>query len=126
MKILKKIIVLALFALIGWGICGIIYYYSEIYLRDHLAILIHFLTSPFIFAGLTHVYFTRFNYTRPVGTALIVIGSKVILDFLAIRFFWETNIDMFSNLMASWIPYVVSFFAIFLIGLKIRDQSVGH
>ena len=125
MKNLIKSIVIMLFGLVGWGLCGFIFYIGEILFKTYLAILIHFIAAPLIFTGLSYFYFRYFNYTSPITTALIFICMVIGLDFFVVALLIEKSFEMFSSVMGTWLPFIFIFLSVFLTGLNLTDKTLG-
>ena len=125
MKNFIKTIVIMLYGLVGWGLCGFIFYISEILFKEHLAILIHFIAAPLIFTGLSYSYFRYFNYTSPITTALIFICMVIGLDVFVVALMIEQSFVMFSSMMGTWLPFIFIFLSVFLTGLNLTDKTLG-
>jgi len=125
MKNLIRTIVLLLFGVIGWAACGAVFYAGEIIFKTYLAILIHFILAPAIFAILSYLYFKFFNLTSPLRTALVVTFIVIGLDFFIIALVIKNNFQMFTNVMETWLPYGFIFITVFTTGLNFNDKTLG-
>ena len=125
MKNFMKSIVALLYGLVGWGLCGLVFYICEILFKERLAILIHFIAAPFIFAGLSYSYFKYFNYTSPISTALIFIIIVIGLDFFVVALLIEKSFEMFASPMGTWLPFIFIFLSVFITGLNLTDKTLG-
>jgi hypothetical protein len=117
---------LILFGAIGWVICVAIYLAGETFFRADQSALIHFILTPFVFMGLSIVYFRYINLTRPIITALAITLIFIILDFFIVALFIEKSLYLFSNIMRTWLPFIFIFLTVFLTGLKYTDQTLGR
>jgi hypothetical protein len=125
MKNLIRTIVILLFGVIGWAACGVVFYVSEIIFKTYLAILIHFILAPVIFAILSYLYFKYFNLTSSLKTAVVVTGIVITLDFFIVALLIEKNFQMFSSVMGTWLPFGFIFITIFTTGLNFNDNTLG-
>ena len=115
---LKKIIVVAVFALIGWGICGAIISIGRSVTNMANTLIIHAIAVPIVFGVLSFLYHRFFHYTRPLYTGLIFMGLAIILDALIIAPFAEKSYAMFASVLGTWIPFGLIFLATYLVGLS--------
>ena len=125
MKNLIRTIVILLFGIIGWAACGAVFYVSEIIFKTYLAILIHFILAPVIFAVLSYVYFKYFNLTSSIKTAVVVTGIVIALDFFIVALLIEKNFQMFTSVMGTWLPFAFIFITVFTTGLNFNDKTLG-
>lgn len=125
MKNLIRTIVIIIFGVIGWAACGMVFYVSEMMFKTYLAILIHFILAPAIFALLSYLYFKYFNLTNPLKTAVIVTSIVIGLDFFIVALLIEKNFQMFTSVMGTWMPFIFIFITIFTTGLHFNDKSLG-
>jgi hypothetical protein len=125
MKNLIRIIVLLLFGVVGWAACGVVFYVGERIFKTYLAIVIHFLLAPAIFAVLSYFYFKYFNLTSPLKTAVIVTSMVIGLDFFVVALLVEKDFQMFTNVMGTWLPFLFIFITVFTTGLHFNDKSLG-
>lgn len=113
---LKKIIVIASFALIGWGICGAIISIGRSVTTMETTLIVHAIAVPIVFGVLSFFYHRFFHFTRPVQTGLIFMGLAIILDAGIIAPFAEKSYSMFSSILGTWIPFGLIFLATLLVG----------
>lgn len=62
---LKKVCVIAVFALIGWGICGAIINIGRGTIGTDATLIVHAIAVPIVFGALSFLYHRYFHYTRP-------------------------------------------------------------
>jgi len=126
MKNLIRTISLIFFGVTGWLISETIYYLGERIFRSYHAILIHFILAPFVFIGLSYLYFKYFNYTRPLATAIIITLIVLGLDIFIVALLIEESLEMFSSVMGTWLPFLFIFLTVFITGLNFNDQTLGR
>ncbi len=123
----KKITVILLHAFVGWVLCAATIYIGKSVTAMQTTLVIHAIAAPIYFALLSWLYFTRFNYTRPLTTALIFIGFITTGDFLVFALLINRSLEMFASLLGTWIPFVLIFSATYLTGLALtRSGSAQH
>ncbi len=113
---LKKIIVIAIFALIGWGICGAMINIGRSTIGMDATLIVHAIAVPIVFGALSFLYHRYFHYTRPALTGLIFMLSAMLLDGGIIAPFAEKSFAMFASILGSWIPFGLIFLATYLVG----------
>lgn len=113
---LKKVCVIAVFALIGWGICGAIINIGRGTIGTDATLIVHAIAVPIVFGALSFLYHRYFHYTRPALTGLIFMLSAMLLDGGIIAPFAEKSYAMFTSILGTWIPFGLIFLATFLVG----------
>ncbi len=113
---LKKILVIAAFALIGWGLCGAIIGIGRSLTTMETTLIIHAIAVPIVFGVLSFFYHRYFHYTRPEQTGLIFMLSAMLLDAGIIAPFAEKSYAMFTSILGTWIPFGLIFLATYLVG----------
>ncbi len=113
---LKKVCVTAVFALIGWGICGAIINIGRSTIGTDATLIVHAIAVPIVFGALSFLYHRYFHYTRPALTGLIFMLSAMLLDGGIIAPFAEKSYVMFTSILGTWIPFGLIFLATFLVG----------
>jgi hypothetical protein len=84
------------------------------------ALIIHAIGAPFVFILVSFIYFKKFNYTRPLITALSFVIIVILMDFFIVSLIINQNFDMFLSPIGTWIPFLLIFTATSLIGNIIR------
>jgi hypothetical protein len=118
-----QILVVGLFGLLGWALCGAIMFIGMEVTSMRTTLITHAVGAPVIFATLSWIYFTRFGYTRPLTTALVFVGIVIFVDFFLVALVINRSLDMFTSLIGTWIPWVLIFFSTYLTGLAVEGQS---
>lgn len=113
----KAIGIILIHAIVGWALCAAAMGISMATTTIENALIIHAIAAPIIFTGVSLVYFNRFNYTRPLRTALIFVSFVILLDFFVVSMVVLGNFDMFASLLGTWIPFTLIFFSTYLTGL---------
>jgi len=88
-----------------------------------VALIIHAVGAPVYFGAVSYVYFTRFNYTRPIPTAFVFVGFVMILDFLVVGLLINRSLAMFGSLLGTWIPFALIFVSPFVTGILLAPNT---
>jgi hypothetical protein len=80
------------------------------------AIMIHALFVPVVFSSIAFIYFQRFNYTKPLQTALIFIIFVILMDFFVVSMIINKNFDMFESFFGIWFVFMEIFTVTYLTG----------
>jgi hypothetical protein len=121
MKIHKTIIIL-LHAFIGWVLCAATMGIGMVVTSVENALIVHAIAAPIFFAGISLVYFRKYNYTSPVQTGLIFIAFVMGMDFFVVALLINRSLDMFASLLGTWFPFGLIFASTYLTGLFIQRQ----
>jgi len=113
---IRRALVLLVFALIGWGICGAIIGIGRGLAGMQATLIIHAVAVPLVFGGLAWLYFRFFGYTTPLQTALFFTGLAIFLDATVIALLVEQSYAMFGSILGTWIPFSLIFLATYLVG----------
>jgi len=119
----KKALVVFVFALIGWGLCGAIIGIGRSITTIENTLIIHAIGVPVIFGALSWIYFTWFHYTSPLQTALIFLGFAILMDGGIIAPFSEKSFAMFSSILGTWIPFALIFASTYLVGWTVTQRK---
>ena len=113
----KAMGIILIHAFIGWGLCTATMVISMATTTIENALIIHAIGAPIIFTGVSLVYFNRFNYTRPLWTAVFFVSFVILMDFFVVSLLVLRNFDMFTSLLGTWIPFTLIFISTYLTGL---------
>jgi hypothetical protein len=113
---IRRRLVLLIFGLIGWGICGAIIAIGRSLTDMQTTLIIHAAAVPVVFGGLAYLYFRFFGYTTPLQTALFFTGLAIFLDATLIALLVEQSYAMFGSILGTWIPFGLIFLATYLVG----------
>ena len=123
----KKIAVLLIHGLIGWGLCGATIAIGRSVTTMETTLIIHAIAAPVIFAVLSWFYHTRFHYTTPLQTAFIFLGIVMLMDGGVVAPFMEKSYAMFASLLGTWIPFGLIFLSTYVTGwLVTRKPEKGR
>ena len=105
----KQIVVVLVFALIGWAACGATMGIGMALTTLNITLIIHAIGAPIYFIILSLIYFRRFNYTNPLTTAAIFIAFVIAVDFFLIALIINKSLDMFRSFLGTWLPFILIF-----------------
>ncbi len=113
----KKLFTLLAYAFVGWLLCFATMGIGMATTTIDNALIIHAIATPIIFGSLALVYFTRFNYTPPLQTALFITAFIILADFFVVALLINRSLEMFTNPLGTWIPFTLIFLSTCLVGL---------
>ncbi|HVN55751.1 MAG TPA: hypothetical protein VMT46_15570 [Anaerolineaceae bacterium] len=120
----KKMLVIAVFALIGWGICGAIINIGRKTIGVDATLIVHAIAVPIVFSILSFFYHRFFHYTRPLYTALIFTGLAILLDAGIIAPLAEKSYVMFTSILGTWIPFGLILISTYVVG-SLTSRAAG-
>ncbi len=112
----KKIVIILVLAFVGWFLCGAIMWIGMAATSLMNTLILHAIGAPIIFALISLLYFTKFNYSTPLQTAIIFVVFVVLMDFFVVALFIEKSLEMFASPLGTWIPFILIFISTYLIG----------
>jgi hypothetical protein len=111
-----KPLVILLFGLIGWALCGAIMFVGMALTPNmQLVLIVHAIGAPIIFGLLTRIYAARFGYTKPWVTAVAFLLIVVFMDFFIVSLLINKSLDMFKSLLGTWIPFLLIFSSTYIV-----------
>jgi hypothetical protein len=119
----RKLITVLLHAFIGWALCAATMTIGIATTSMQNALAIHAIGAPVFFAIVSLIYFTKFNYTTPLQTAIIFVGFVITVDFFLVALLINKSLEMFVSLLGTWIPFVLIFTSTYLTGLYTAKSS---
>ena len=121
----KRTVVLLLHACAGWLLCAATMGIGMALTTLKTALVVHAIAAPLFFGALSLLYFSKFNYTGPLTTAIVFVGFVMIVDFLVVGLLINRSLAMFSSLLGTWIPFALIFTSTLLVGLAIQNRRSG-
>ena len=116
----KQYLVILMFGLIGWALCGTIMFVGMAVTDLQTTLILHLVGAPIIFTIISLGYFKKFNYTSPLQTATMFLTLILLLDFFLVAIIINKSLDMFSNPIGTWVPFVFIFLSTYRTGTIIR------
>jgi len=112
----RKLIITIEHALVGWALCAATLSLGKAVAPLQTALTVHALAAPIFFILVSLVYFTRFKDATPGQTALIFAAVMIGADVLIVALLINRNLEMFTDLPGTWIPYASILAATYLTG----------
>jgi hypothetical protein len=120
---LTQALILIGHGLVGWALCAAVIGIGLAVTSLPIALTVHAVAAPVIFAGVAWVYFTRFNFTLPLYTAEAFALIVVFMDVFVVAMIIQKNFDMFQSFTGSWLPFILIFFSTLLTGTFLKGQK---
>lgn len=121
---IAKAITIVMHAFVLWALCGATMGIAMAVASEATALIIHAAAAPLIAVAVSSVYFRKFNYTTPLQTAAIFVSFVIIVDLFLVAVVILGSLEMFGNLIGTWIPFILIFFSTYLSGLHLNRRAV--
>ena len=119
-----RIIVMLIHAFVIWGLCGATIGIGRSITSMGNVLVIHAIGAPVYAALVSMFYFRKFNYTKPLQTAIVFLFFVILLDAGLVAPFFERSFDMFKSFIGTWLPFVLIFLSTYITGLaSAKHQS---
>jgi hypothetical protein len=119
----RKAITILVHALIGWALCGATMGIGMASMSLQNALIVHAIGAPIYFTILSWVYFTKFNYTTPLRTAIYFVAFVIGMDFFVVALMINKSLEIFGGLLGTWIPFALIFASTYLTGRYVVRSS---
>jgi hypothetical protein len=116
MQVRKPLTVLV-HAFVGWLLCAATMGIGMAVTTLGTTLIIHAIGAPIFFAAVSIFYFIRYNYTRPLQTAIIFVSFVIVVDFFVVALLINRSLEMFTSALGTWIPFVLIFTSTLITGL---------
>ncbi len=117
----SKILIILAHAFAGWMLCAATMGIGMAVITLSAAMVIHALAAPVFFAGISLIYFRKFNYSTPLQTALYFLAFVVAMDFFVVAMLINHSFEMFASPLGTWLPFALIFLSTYLTGRFIAD-----
>jgi hypothetical protein len=114
-----KILVLLAHAFAGWALCAATMGIGLAVAPVETALIVHAVGAPIFFAGVSLLYFSRFNHTPPLQTAVAFLAFVIAMDFFVVALLILGSLEMFASPLGTWIPFALIFLSTYLTGLLV-------
>jgi ABC-type polysaccharide/polyol phosphate export permease len=119
----KKIGTILIHAFIGWALCAATMGIGMATMIVQNALIVRVIGAPVFFTIISRVYFKLYNFTSPLITGLVFVGFVMLVDFFEVALVIYRSLDMFTDLLGTWIPFTLIFLSTYLTGLFIEKSS---
>lgn len=113
-----KLLIVAIYAFIGWTLCGAVMFIGMAVTTEFITLIIHAIAAPIIFAVVSSFYFKKYDFTTPLETAALFVAFVVLMDFIVVALLINRSLSMFGNVLGTWIPFVLIFIATYYTGRR--------
>jgi hypothetical protein len=119
----RKIAIILTYAFVGWALCAATMGIGMAVTSLDNTLVIHAIGAPIFFAIVSLVYFRKFNFTKPLQTAVIFVTFVVAMDVFVVAMLINHSFEMFTSLLGTWIPFALIFLSTWLTGLFVTRRS---
>ena len=119
----SKILIIIAHAFVGWSLCAATMGIGMAVTSLENTLIIHAIAAPIFFAGVSLVYFRKFNYTSPIQTAAIFVAFVIAMDFFLVAMLINRSLEMFTSLLGTWFPFGLIFLSTWLTGLLVNQRK---
>jgi hypothetical protein len=113
---IKKVLVILLLSLIGWGILLAVIVIGSKVTTISNTLIIQLIAAPILYAVISRIYFKRFGYTTPLQTALILMGVVILMHAVALAFFTQHGVNTYLKPVSTWLAFGLIFGVTYLEG----------
>ena len=107
---------LLVFAAAGWAVCALVMGGLLAIAPMWLALTLHAIAAPVVFAPLSYLYFRAPGAREPLETALAFTVVIAILDAVLIAGFAMRSVEMFLSVAGTWLPFALIFLSTWATG----------
>jgi hypothetical protein len=118
-----KLLIVLIYAFMGWTLCGVVMFIGTAVTTEFIALIIHAVAAPIIFAVVSSFYFKKYDLTTPLETAALFVAFVVLLDFVVVALLINKSLAMFGNVLGTWIPFVLIFISTYYTGRKLEKNA---
>jgi hypothetical protein len=118
-----KLLVVLIYAFIGWTICGAVMFIGTAVTSELIALIIHAIAAPIIFAVVSSYFFKRYNFTTPLETAALFVAFVILMDFIVVGLLINRSLAMFGNVLGTWIPFILIFISVYYTGRQEEKKT---
>ena len=106
---LKQGAVILIHAFVGWALCAAIMGIGISLTSLQTALILHAVGGPLGFIILSFIYFKKFDFTKPLATAVIFISFVIFMDVFIVALLIEKSFAMFNSILGTWLPFTLIF-----------------
>jgi hypothetical protein len=118
-----KLLIILIYAFIGWTMCGVIMFIGTAVTTELIALIAHAIAAPIIFAVVASYYFKRYDFTTPLETAILFVAFVLLMDFFIVALLIEGSLRMFGNVLGTWIPFALIFISTYYTGKRVAKKA---
>ncbi len=125
MSSVRDRLLLLVFALVGWALCGATIAVSRSFMPMDAALIVHAVAAPILAASLAYLHARHFAVTKPLVAAAVFVGVMIVMDAGLVAPFLEKSWSMFQSPLGTWIPFALTFLAAWGAGCWVMGPGPG-
>lgn len=110
------------YAVSGWALCGAMTGLLLWIATPAVAIVVHAIAAPIIFAPLAWRYFGAHGSRDPLPTAATWTATVLLLDGVLIAGLLQKSLAMFESVVGTWLPLALIFLVVWAVGGLMSTQ----
>ena len=118
-----KVLILLGHAFVGWALCAATMGVGMAVAPVETVLIVHAVAAPIFFACVSLVYFSRFNYTTPLQTAIAFVAFVMAMDFFVVALVIMRSLEMFTSPLGTWIPFALIFLSTYVTGWLMAKRT---
>lgn len=118
-----KLLIVLIYAFIGWTLCGAVMFIGTAVTSEFIALIIHAIAAPIIFAVVSSFYYRKYDFTTPLETAALFVAFVVLMDFFIVALIINRSLAMFGNVLGTWIPFALIFISTYYTGRRKEKKT---
>ena len=122
----KQIVIIVLFALVGWAICGASIGIGMALMDETGALVLHAVVAPVAFGALAWLYAARFAHAGPLATAAAFLGVVVAMDVFVVAMLIQRSFAMFKSPLGTWLPFALIFLSAWIVGRAVAGRRANR
>jgi len=119
----RRILAILFLGLLGWALCGAVMFAGMFTVPLEVALVVHAVAAPVIFAAISWFYFVRLRYTTPIATAALFTLIVVFMDIFLVALVINRSLEMFRSPLGTWIPFGLIFLSTYLTGWAVSSRA---
>jgi hypothetical protein len=120
----KSTRIIIIHALIGWILCAATMGIGTAITTIDNALYIHAILAPVFFIAVSFNYFRKYNSITPIKASVAFVAFVIIVDFFVVALVIQRNLDMFSSILGTWIPFMLIFVSTYVTGMIINHKRI--
>ena len=118
-------VIILIHAFVGWALCAALMGIGISLTSLQTALILHAVGGPLGFMILSFIYFKKFNFTKPLATAVIFISFVIFMDVFIVALLIEKSFAMFKSVLGTWLPFTLIFLVTVFTG-RLTRRSKGN
>jgi menaquinone-dependent protoporphyrinogen oxidase len=107
---------LAVHGFVGWAACALTMGGLLAVAPLGLALALHALAAPLVFAVISQHYFRQPGARDPLPTAFAFVGVAAVLDLVIVAGLIQHSLAMFGSIAGTWLPFLLIFLTTWMVG----------